>query len=204
VAKDSENSEPGEITIDTHANDGLNTEALEKAFKKSSGEKSSSKAHSELEAENQKLKNDILYLRAEFDNFRKQSIKERSEMIKYGAERFIRQLLNVVDNFERALAMEVNTENYQNFHKGIELTSHEFKNQLSNMGVKIEDPMGKPFDPNLHEALSSEETNDFEPGHICKVFQKTYFLHDKVIRPAQVLVAKAPSTSGGEKNKQEE
>lgn len=196
-------STPGEISIDSTSNGELNTENLEKAFSSKNSAKASASSDEKTSSQNEdyeKLKTEYLYLRAEFDNFRKNSIKERSELVKYGAERFIRQLLSVIDNFDRALSLEVNAENYRDFLQGIELTSNEFKNQLANMGVRIDDPIGKAFDPNFHEALSSEESSDVEPGYITKVFQKAYWLHDKIIRPAQVIVAKAPTKASSEKN----
>ncbi|MCB9027316.1 MAG: nucleotide exchange factor GrpE [Bdellovibrionaceae bacterium] len=181
----------GEITIDSNIDGPLNTEELEKAFAKKEGKTSSEEnMDSQLMEENEKLKSELLYLRAEFDNFRKNSIKERSETIKYGAERFIRQLLSVIDNFDRALSMEITPENYKDFIAGIELTSNEFKTQLANMGVTISNPLGQAFDPTVHEALSSEESDKVKPGYITRVFQMGYSLHDKIIRPAQVVVAK--------------
>jgi molecular chaperone GrpE len=202
VTKDPKNdaSEIGEISLDGESS-GLISEELEKAFNNKNSEATKESAsHGSSSAnisneEHNKIKNEYLYLRAEFDNYKKNAIKERSELVKYGAERFIRQLLSVIDNFDRAMALEVNSENYKDFLQGIELTSNEFKKQLSNIGVRIEDPTGKAFNPNYHEALGSEETSQIEAGHITKVFQKAYWLHDRIIRPAQVIIAKPPSTS---------
>ncbi|MCB0356205.1 MAG: nucleotide exchange factor GrpE [Bdellovibrionales bacterium] len=182
----------GEVIIENSTDAGLNTDELEKTYSTKKAEKS---GENNLQGEFDKLKSDYLYLRAEFDNFRKNTIKERSDMVKYGAERFIRQMLNVIDNFDRALEMEITPENYNDFRQGIEMTANDFRQQLENMGVKIEDPLGQMFDPNFHEALSSEETDKYPPGHISQVFKKTYLLHDKVIRPAQVVVAKEINTN---------
>ncbi|MCB0389715.1 MAG: nucleotide exchange factor GrpE [Bdellovibrionales bacterium] len=194
MAKDrqDDNEISGEITLDDN-DSGLNTEDLEKAYGKT-GEQDRVES-SKLEEDYNKLKSEYLYLRAEFDNFRKNTIKERSDMVKYGAERFIRNILNVIDNFDRALEMEITADNYNDFREGIVMTANEFKTQLTNMGVTIEDPIGKPFDPNFHEALSSEETDKYPPGYVSQVFQKSYKLHDRIIRPAQVVVAKEVSVS---------
>lgn len=140
-----------------------------------------------------KAKNDYLYLRADFENYKSQAIKERSEIAKFGAERLIVSLLEVVDNFERGLELSVTPENVNDFVDGMKLTSKELKSTLSKFGVQEFDPMGQPFDPNLHEALSSEETDTLPPGHVSRVFKKAYKMYDKVIRPAQVVVAKAPA-----------
>ena len=141
-------------------------------------------------AELEQAKNDYLYLKAEFDNFRKNAIKERSDLLKFGSERIIVELLEVIDNFDRALETEVTADNFKSFKEGVEMTAHELKAVLTNFGVTEIYPSGLPFDPMTHEALSSEATNDIEPGHVCRVFKKAYKLHDRVIRPAQVIVAK--------------
>lgn len=146
----------------------------------------------ELKAQVEKFKNDYLYLRAEFDNFRRNVIKERSELIKYGAERLLVDVLGVLDNFERALEIKATPESLPNFVKGIEMTQTELKNVLQKFGVSEVHSQGQPFDPAIHEALSSEESSSVKPGHITRVFKKPYKLHDKLIRPGQVVVAKEP------------
>lgn len=146
--------------------------------------------HQKLLGEIDKYKNEYLYLRAEFENFRRNSIKERSDLLKFGGERIIRELLDVVDNFERALDVKVTPENLDTFTKGIQLTSNELKNLLSKNQVVEIPTEGVPFDPSVHEALSSEATDQVEPGFVFRVFKKAYKLHDKVLRPAQVVVAK--------------
>ena len=140
-----------------------------------------------------KAQNDLLYLRAEFDNYKKQSIKERSDYLKYGSERLITELLEVIDNFDRALATPATAENIDTFSQGMQLTSNELKGTLKKFGVEEVPCKGEAFDPTYHEALSSEETDEVEPGHITQVFKGAYKLHDRLIRPAQVVVAKAKS-----------
>lgn len=146
----------------------------------------------EAKSEAEKFKNEYLYLRAEFENFKKQVIKERSDLRKYGSERLVSDLLNVLDIFETALATEVNSDSIANFRKGIEMTSNELKSVLQRHGVSEVPSKGLPFDPAIHEALSSEES-DVAPGTITQVFKKPYKLHDRVVRPGQVVVAKAKS-----------
>ena len=148
--------------------------------------------NSDLEALNEqlnKIKGEYLYLRADFDNYRKQAIKERSDLVKYGAERFVVDLLEVVDNFDRALTTEVNSENYESFKQGMEMIASELSSVLDRHGVEAISSKGKPFDPNVHEALSSEPTKSFPPGHVTQEIKKAYQLHNKLIRPAQVVVA---------------
>jgi molecular chaperone GrpE len=147
---------------------------------------------SALEHELAKVKKDYLYLRADFDNYKKGVLKERSDLLKYGSERIVTELLNVIDVFETALDMEVTAESLDKFKEGLVLTSNEFKNVLERFGVKSVDSLGKPFDPSIHEALSSDPTDDIPAGHVSRVFKKAYKLHDRLIRPAQVVVAIEP------------
>lgn len=145
-----------------------------------------------LQEQADKFKNDYLYLRAEFENYKRNAIKERSDLIKYGGERFVRELLEIVDNFDRALAVNVTPENLATYKQGIEMTATELKNLLTRHNV-VEIPSdGVPFDPNIHEALSSEATDKVAAGHVARVFKKPYKMHDKVIRTGQVVVAKKP------------
>ena len=145
-----------------------------------------------LQEQAEKFKNEYLYLRAEFENYKRNAIKERAELLKYGPERLVRDLLEVADNFERALSTQVTPENLATFKQGVEMTSNDLKNLLQRHNVVEVPTEGVPFDPAVHEALSSEPTDRVAPGHISKVFKKAYKLHDKVIRPAQVVVAKKP------------
>jgi len=153
---------------------------------------STDKKIEELQAQAEKFKNEYLYLRAEFDNFRKNSIKERSEYLKYGSERLLVELLTVLDNFERALETKVDPSNFAHYIKGVEMTATELKTVLKNFGVTDVASHGAPFDPNMHEALGSEPTTDVPVGHVVRVFKKPYKLHDKLIRPGQVVVASKP------------
>lgn len=160
------------------------------------GDESAPSALGQAEAEAARWKNDYLYLRAEFENYKKQMIKERSDLVKYGSERLLLALLDVLDIFDRALSSEIKPENVNGFVDGIRLTAEELRSVLSRFGVSGHDPVGEPFDPLMHEALSTEETDRYPPGHITQVFRRAYRLHDRVIRPAQVVVAKELGTKG--------
>ena len=139
-----------------------------------------------------KFKNDYLYLRAEFENYKRNMIKERSDLLKFGSERLAIDVVAVLDNFERALASPVNAENWPNFFQGIELTAKQLKEALQKNGIQEVPSLNIPFDPMVHEALGSEPTAEAPEGHVTKAFAKAYKLHDKVIRPAQVIVARKP------------
>ena len=145
-----------------------------------------------LQEQAEKYKNDFLYLRAEFENYKRNAIKERSDLLKYGGERFIRDLLDVVDNFERALQANIRAENFASFKQGVEMTASEMRSLLQKHSVQEVPSEGAAFDPAIHEALGSEPTEEVAPGHIARVFKKPYKLHDKVIRTGQVVVARKP------------
>lgn len=145
-----------------------------------------------LQEQVEKFKNDYLYLRAEFENYKRNAIKERSDLMKYGGERFIRDLLDVVDNFERALQVQLNADNFLTYKQGVEMTAQELKALLQKHSVIEVATHGVPFDPMVHEALGAEPTESVEPGHVLHVFKKPYKLHDKLIRTGQVVVARKP------------
>lgn len=147
----------------------------------------------EKNAELEKAKSDLLYLGAEFENYKKHAIRERSEAIKYGAERLARDLLDVIDNFERALSLDVTPENLAAFREGISMTHKNFLATLHKNGIQEVNPVGQPFDPSTQEALTSEESDQVEPGTVSRVFRNGYRLHDRLLRAAQVVVAKAPA-----------
>lgn len=140
-----------------------------------------------LEEELKKEKNEQLYLRADFDNYKKRVLKERADLLKYGSERAFVQLLEVLDNFERALNVELSSENFSTFKQGVEMIAEQFKDTLKRLGV--EEYKSQDFDPNYFEAISTEASEDVEPGKISRVFKKAYKLHDKLIRPGQVVIA---------------
>jgi molecular chaperone GrpE len=126
-------------------------------------------------------------IKAEFDNYRKRTEKEKTEMISYGQEQVIIELLPVIDNFERALATEGD---YNSLREGLELIYRQFKKVLDKFEVREIEAEGQMFDPYKHHALAQEEVEGKQPNEIIEVFQKGYYLKDKVIRPSLVKVAK--------------
>lgn len=143
-----------------------------------------------LQEQAEKYKNDYLYLRADFENYKKHMIKERADLLKYGSERMAKDLLPVLDNFERALETSITPETFSVFKQGVEMTASDLRALLAKNGIQEVKSEGQPFDPALHEALTSEISNDVPAGNVLRVFQKAYKMHDKLIRPAQVVVAK--------------
>jgi molecular chaperone GrpE len=132
-----------------------------------------------------------LRLQAEFDNFKKRKEKELADFRKYANESLLQDILSVVDDFERAIAAAEQTHKLEDFLQGVELIFSKFLDVLQKKGVKeIEAESGQVFNPNMHEAVTQIETNEIEEGAIAAVFQKGYYLHDRVIRAPKVGVAK--------------
>ncbi len=134
-----------------------------------------------------------LYLYAEFENYKKRVIKERSELIKFGWENTARELLMVVDNLERALA-HVTPGTDRNLMAGLEMVLGQFRSALEKGGVARIETVGKDFDPNLHEAVS-QEASDLPQGKVVREELRGYLIHGRLLRPAKVVV------SGGAANK---
>ena len=138
------------------------------------------------------LQEKILYLQADFENFKRLKTKERVETLKYGNEVLIKEFIPVVDNLEMALNHASSTEDYKSILEGVKLTLSEFLKVLEKAGVTRIDAIGKKFDPNLHEAFYQEERDDIEPDIVISEFQKGYLLKERLIRPSRVVLSKKP------------
>ncbi|MCM2276822.1 MAG: nucleotide exchange factor GrpE [Oligoflexia bacterium] len=141
----------------------------------------------ELEGQVKEKEAKYLYLYAEFENFKKRSIKERSDLLKFGWENVARELLQVVDNLERALA-HVPPSTDKSLMEGLQMVLNQFRNALSQQGVQRIEDVGKPFDPNLHEALA-QEPSELPEGQITQVHSRGYTLHGRLLRAARVVVS---------------
>jgi molecular chaperone GrpE len=157
------------------------------------------KAHSDAletcKAELEKARSEFLYLKAEFDTYRRNAIRERSELVKYSGEKVLTDLLSIYDNFERALQTEAKESNFESFKQGVKLIAEELRSFFQKHGVTEIPSQGTAFDPNIHEALSAEPTIETPPGHITRVFRKAFKYHDKLLRTGQVVVAQEPKDS---------
>lgn len=133
-------------------------------------------------------------LSADFENFRKRTQKEKSNLFKYGHENLIIDLLPVIDNFERAVEHAKQAKDIEAIQTGIQMIFNQLINNLEKHGVHSKQAQGQEFDPNQHEAISHVESNDVDPNHVIEEMQKAYFLHDKLLRPALVSVSKGSTT----------
>ena len=134
----------------------------------------------------------LLRMAAEFDNYKKRTARELEDLKKYAAENLIRQLLGVVDNLERAIA-SASADNASDHRvvDGVALTLAEIMKILEKHHVSPIEAMGEPFDPTFHQAMCQEESSDHPPNTVVQEFQKGYLIHDRLLRPAMVVVSKA-------------
>ena len=130
---------------------------------------------------------------AELENFRKRAARERTEAIQHANEGFIRKLLPVVDNFDMALAAAGPGATMESFRTGVAMINSQFRQALAEAGVEEVNAAGQVFDPNFHEAVSQLESAEVPEGHVLHQVRKGYRLHGRLLRPASVVVAKAPA-----------
>ncbi|MBI3180288.1 MAG: nucleotide exchange factor GrpE [Deltaproteobacteria bacterium] len=141
------------------------------------------------------LRDQLLRLAADFENYRKRAQREMQDAHRYGIEKLLGDLLVVVDNLERALAHAGDDSNA--VIQGVRMVFKQFVDTLGNYGVKSFASLGKPFDPERHEAVGQAPAGDLSPGSVVEEVAKGYFLHDRLLRPAQVIVAAAPDGDSG-------
>jgi molecular chaperone GrpE len=137
------------------------------------------------------------YLRvaADFENWKKRAVREREETVKNANERLLKDVIPVADNLERALATPGDSDALR---EGVKLVLKQFTDILGRFGVKSFTSVGQPFDPSRHEALMQQETTEVPPNHVVSEMVKGYMLHDRLVRPAAVVVAKAPDEAGAD------
>jgi molecular chaperone GrpE len=164
------------------------------AEKTENGEAAPTETKEDWQAKFQEAEKKYLYLYSEFENFRRRNERDRIDFLKFGHEGFLRDLLQVVDNFERALAHSKSLGGEKGsplaqVSQGIEMIHYQLMEALRNQGVQPVNSLGAKFDPALQEAVA-EEVSDAEPGTVLKEESKGYTLHGRLLRPARVVVAK--------------
>jgi molecular chaperone GrpE len=147
----------------------------------------------ELAAELEAAKDAALRAQADAMNVQRRAEQEIEKARKFALERFCGDLLSVVDNLERALESSGDEQGSAALAEGVELTRKGFMDVLAKYGVEAVDPTGEPFDPETAQAMSMVEQRDAEPNSVVAVMQKGYLLNGRLLRPAMVMVAKAPS-----------
>jgi molecular chaperone GrpE len=152
-----------------------------------------SNAPESLEDELEAAKDAALRAQADAMNVQRRAEQEIEKARKFALERFCGDLLSVVDNLERALESGGNDQGDAALAEGVELTRKGFMDVLAKYGVEPVDPVGEPFDPETAQAMSMVEQPDVEPNSVVAVMQKGYRLNGRLLRPAMVMVSKAPS-----------
>lgn len=191
--------------VDANVVENANREAQDQSVVEGpSIEKIVSDELEKLAAEKTDLKNTLIRLQADFDNYRKRTERERQQERHRGAELLVESLLPVLDGFDRAISAHRDAA-HDEFRKGFELIRKQLLDVLSKQGLKRIETEGKPFDPNFHHAIERVETHDQPDDTVLEELQAGYVFHGKVLRPAMVRVAANPadrdaasnSTSGG-------
>ncbi|RKH24154.1 nucleotide exchange factor GrpE [Corallococcus sp. CA041A] len=129
---------------------------------------------------------------ADLENYRKRAQKEKEDVQKFGVEKLLKDLLPVVDNMDRALDAASKSPDFDSFQKGVAMTRKSFEDSLGRHGVKGFSAKGQPFDPRLHEAIQQVESADVPAGHVLFEVTRGFHLNDRLVRPAMVVVARAP------------
>ncbi|PIF01717.1 MAG: nucleotide exchange factor GrpE [Paludibacter sp.] len=179
-----------DITVDTETTNKDSQE--EEELKESVNSSEESDLNAQLEEANEKcteLNDKNLRLMAEFDNFRKRTLKEKAELIKSGGENVLKEMLPLVDDFERAIQSMKNSKDVEAVKEGLDLIYNKFLKFLNDNSVKEIEVIGEKFDDEIHEAVSLFPTEDKDQkGKIIDCMEKGYTLNDKVIRFPKVIV----------------
>jgi molecular chaperone GrpE len=147
-----------------------------------------------LEEESSYLKDQLLRKTADFENFRKRMFREKDEGIKYANAALLAEIIVVIDDFERAIQSSGESRDFDSFHQGVEMIEKRLVSLLEkNWGLKRFTSVGEEFDPQRHQAIALEESDQHEKAVVLEDYQKGYLLHDRVLRPAKVKVSKPTS-----------
>ncbi|RAP76739.1 nucleotide exchange factor GrpE [Paenibacillus montanisoli] len=164
----------------------LNEEAAAPADNEGGASDSRLEELAKLAEENQQR---YLRAQADFDNFRRRTMKEKEELAQYASMKLIGQLLPVVDNFGRALEAAKSGGDVESFSKGVDMIFRQLEQVLEAEGLKAMDAVGQPFNPDFHQAIMQVESDEHGEGIVVEEVQKGYVLKDKVLRPAMVKVS---------------
>ena len=145
-----------------------------------------------------KQKDTFLREKAELDNFKKRLTKEKEDFVQFANERLLKELLQIEDNLERA--MEAPNATLESLKEGVEMIQKQFKDFLKNQKVEVIEAFGKPFDPNLHEVLNQQESEEHEENTVIEEYSKGFTLNGRILRPAKVVISKKPTEKEEDKN----
>lgn len=152
-------------------------------------EKSTEEQKQEQEQEQEDANTRYMRLMADFQNYKKRVEKEKNDIYSFANEKIVTELLDVMDNFERALGADIDESENEGFVKGMNMIFKQLKAVLEKSGVKEIEALGFDFDPNFHNAVMTEDSAEYDSGKVTAVLQKGYMLNNKVVRPSMVKVA---------------
>ena len=138
-----------------------------------------------------KQKDTFLREKAELDNFKKRLTKEKEDFVQFANERLLKEVIQIEDNMERA--MTASNATLESLQEGVEMIQKQFATFLKNQKVKPIEALGKPFDPNLHEVLNQQESEEHEENTVIQEYSKGYTLNGRILRSAKVVIAKKPA-----------
>ncbi len=141
----------------------------------------------------EELNERILRTMAEFDNYKKRVSREKEQLLKYGTEKFALDLLPVVDNFERAVEQAMDAEDVEAVVDGTKMILKQFATTLEKFHIKQFNSVGEPFNPEKHEAMAQQENSEYEENTVIQEMHKGYYIGDKLLRPARVIVSRKPA-----------
>ena len=152
-----------------------------------------------IDLEANKYLDHLKRLKAEYENYKKRAIKERQQIVLWSVEDFVKELLPVLDNLERAIDSTRSSQDFSSLVEGIQLVESQFKSVLKKQGLKEIKAKGMQFDPYLHEAIMRIESEDYPDNLVVEELQKGYKFKDKVLRPSMVKVNKRDDSNKSEK-----
>lgn len=145
-----------------------------------------------------KQKDTFLREKAELENFKKRLTKEKEDFVQFANERLLKELIQIEDNLERAL--EVPNATLESLKEGVEMIQKQFSTFLKNQKAEPIEALGKPFDPNVHEVLNQQESEEHEENTVIQEYSKGYTLNGRILRSAKVVIAKKPADNKNNKD----
>ena len=188
---DSENVMADEIKENEQENQEIveETENTEESVQEEIVEEKTESEAEKLKLALDTLNNQYLRLAADFENYRKRQAQEREALLKYGAEECMKKVLEVVDNFDRALTMVDKIDDLNKMKETFQVLNKQLMDSLTKLGLEQIKCVGEQFDPNVHEAVMQTPTDEYPEDTVINELQKGYKLGEKVLRPAMVAVA---------------
>jgi len=174
---------------DEQVTEGVSEVETSKAEEASEGATSTSTESQRLQELAEEYQGRALRAQADFDNFRRRTLKEKEELAQYATSKLVTELLPVMDNFERALVTTPANPEFEAFAKGVNMIFRQLEGVLKAEGLTAMETVGQPFNPEYHQAIMQVESEEYEEGIVTEEIQKGYLLKDKVLRPAMVKVS---------------